>query len=157
MINMDPDFIRGACAAARGFKNDQLLAKTVEMMNKKLFEGNEKRFTRFMEGKRDEQYFKRYGDNCFCEEGERRVYGSTLKPGVAYAMLMPINSCTHCTGMMAVFSNALVGFYPKKFRDVNPALFDQKIEAPSPTHAAPSRGVRGIIAKRDVYVCKSDS
>ena len=39
----------------------------------------------------------RYGQICKC--GDYRSYGSTLKSGVAYAMLFPPNACVNCMEM----------------------------------------------------------
>lgn len=109
-MSVKPNYqhIRNACTFF-GSNTDEDIDKVIaEFRVRKIY--SDKILDNFVQGKFDVGIRKRYYHYCYCEN--YTSYGSTLKPGVAYAMLASPLSCANCEQVHTVFNNALCGLWP---------------------------------------------
>ena len=72
----------------------------------------DERLDAFISGKFNVRIKQRYGQLCYCPDGQYKSYASTMIPGRAYAMLMQPDACVKCNGLHTVVNHASVGLWP---------------------------------------------
>lgn len=111
-IKPNYQYIRNVCTFFGSNTNDEIDQTIAEFRERKII--SDFILNKFIQGKFNPSIKARYGQFCYCADEEYRSYGSTLKPGVAYAMLHDPQSCASCGRLHMTFSNAMSGLWPSK-------------------------------------------
>lgn len=110
-MNINFEFIRRICHIQKEISNDTIKSKADEFSNSH-HNKTPGLFKNFLAGDSSQSIMARYGVNCYCPDGEFKSYGSTLKAGHIYAMLMSPQECVNCQKISMVFSNFVHGLVP---------------------------------------------
>lgn len=109
-IKPNYQYIRSACVFS-GKNTDEDIDKLIaEFRVRKIIP--DERIDAFISGKFNVRIKQRYGQLCYCADGEYKSYASTMIPGHAYAMLMHPDAFVKCNGLHTVFNHASVGLWP---------------------------------------------
>lgn len=110
-MNINFEFIRRICHIQKEISNEFIKSKADEFLASNHNKSPEL-FKNFLAGNSNQSIRARYGVNCYCPDGEFKSYGSTLKAGHIYAMLMSPQECVNCQTISMVFSNFINGLVP---------------------------------------------
>lgn len=110
-MNINFEFIRRTCHIQKEISDDTIKLKAEEF-SKSHHNNAPELFKNFLAGNSNQSVRARYGVNCYCPSGEFKSYGSTLKAGHIYAMLMSPQECVNCQTISIVFSNFIHGLVP---------------------------------------------